>query len=173
MEDTSPFEPPVLTEAQEAALRAAPAYRRSSDPTSNRPVVRRRRPSDSSLDEDSDGTVDLPDRFDSQGRPLDGSWQSRQPPRMRRGSFMHRPRHPGDWDVRGAWAVGGTDDDVVNKLVGDMEGLLSGRKHWTDVIQDVVQEVLPVGRLNDVERDNYDDDDNDRRRRRRRKRRTE
>lgn len=75
--------------------------------------------------------------------------------------------------MRGAWAVGGTDDDVVNKLVGDMEGLLSGRKHWTDVIQDVVQEVLPVGRLNDVERDNYDDDDNDRRRRRRRKRRTE
>lgn len=130
------FEPPVLSEAQLAALRPVPLRRRSSDPTPNRPIARRGRTSE--VDHDVE---DLPDRFDDHGRPLDGRGLTSRGPRYQSGSFEYRPRNDdqGKWNVNGSWAATGTDNEVVHRLMGDVEGLVSGRKNWGDVLQDLVK----------------------------------
>ncbi|EGY13489.1 uncharacterized protein VDAG_00171 [Verticillium dahliae VdLs.17] len=130
------FEPPVLSEAQLAALRPVPLRRRSSDPTPNRPIARRGRTSE--VDNDVE---DLPDRFDDHGRPLDGRGLTSRGPRYQSGSFEYRPRNDdqGKWNVNGSWAATGTDNEVVHRLMGDVEGLVSGRKNWGDVLQDLVK----------------------------------
>lgn len=110
--------------------------RRSSDPTANRPVVRRRRHGRAaSMSESEEDVEELPDRFDSDGQPLDGRghgngqrWTSRS------GEFERRPRRPGDWDVRGAWHIGGTDDVQVDRLARHFTEALEGRRSWLGVI---------------------------------------
>lgn len=156
--------PLTLSAQQLATLRPALSRRRSSDPTSNRPVVRRSHP-DSDSDSDSDIEV-LPDRFDPNGRPIDGRRLGPPQSYHRSGTFEYRPRRGGDLDVRGAWGIAGSelDDPVVRRIVGDVEGVLSGQKRWTDLLQDVL---AARGTQSD-----HDEEEDDRRRRRRRKHRT-
>lgn len=116
--------------------RPALRRRRSSDPSSDRPVVPRRRPGLSGSDSE-DGVELLPERFDSKGerlgaRPARDRWTTRQ------GTFERQPRQPGDWDVRGAWQVGGTDGEAVDRLVHSMVSALDGRHSWMGVLDDVL-----------------------------------
>lgn len=110
--------------------------RRSSDPTANRPVVRRQRHGRSASRSDSEGDVEeLPDRFDSHGIPLDGRPASGQPPwTSRSGEFQRRPRRHSDWGVKGAWHVSGTDGIQVDRLARSVTEALDGRKSWLGVI---------------------------------------
>jgi len=114
--------------------------RRSSDPSSNRPVVRHRRRHRSDSDSDSDSDVeDLPDRFDTRGSRLDGGPDpGRARTTTRRGTFERPPQHAGDWDVRGAWQASGTDGEMVDRLVRDVTGVLEGRQSWMAVLGDVL-----------------------------------
>lgn len=122
---------------QEADERRHVRRRRSSDPSSDRPVVvSRRRGQD---DSDSDDEVeDLPDRFDSYGRPLDGRSASHSRWTARSGAFERRPQRPGGWDVQGAWQVSGTEQEAVDRLVRNVAGALEGRHGWMSVIGDVL-----------------------------------
>jgi hypothetical protein len=87
------------------------------------------------MSESEEDIEELPDRFDSDGRPIDDRnpgdgprWTSRS------GEFQRRPRRPGDWDVRGAWHVGGTDDIQVDRLARSFTEALDGRRSWLGVI---------------------------------------
>ncbi|XP_044715624.1 uncharacterized protein HRG_10805 [Hirsutella rhossiliensis] len=118
--------------------RTRPAFRRrrSSDPSSDRPVVPRGRQGLSDSDSEDDVEL-LPDRFDSQGKPLGGR-PARDRWTTRKGTFERQPRQPGDWDVRGAWQVGGTDGEAVDRLVHNVTGALEGRRSWMSVLGDVL-----------------------------------
>ncbi|KAK4104536.1 hypothetical protein N658DRAFT_556424 [Parathielavia hyrcaniae] len=86
-------------------------------------------------DDDDEEVIEmLPDRFDAQGRPLDGSepssssrgWHSR------RGDFEYRsPSRGADnqegLNMRGEWRVTGTDAEVVERVVQRVTGVLEGR----------------------------------------------
>ena len=94
----------------------------------------------------SDGHVEsLPDRFDSQGRPLDGRSRSADHWTTRRGTFRRAPQRAGGWDVRGAWEVGGTDSEAVERLVASFTSALDGRRSWTGVLGDVLGSSLMPG----------------------------
>ena len=101
--------------------------RRNSDPSSDRPLVSTRRSRDAKNkseteedDEEEEVIEMLPDRFDAQGRPLDGSSSSRGGPSQwhnRRGDFEYRsPRGPDGLNMRGEWGVAGTDAETVERL---------------------------------------------------------
>lgn len=110
--------------------------RRSSDPTADRPLTRRRRRGQPSIDSESEEDVEeLPERFDTQGRPLDGRDRGDGPRWTSRGGDFHRrPRKPGDADIRGSWHVGGTDGIAVDKLARSFTEALDGRKSWMGVL---------------------------------------
>lgn len=85
------------------------------------------------MSDESSGSEDeveqLPDRFDPQGRPVDrGGGPSR--PRNgggwteRKGDFEYRNPKPGGAQARGAWSVGGTDPDQVDRLMRDVTDLI-------------------------------------------------
>jgi hypothetical protein len=140
--------------------------RRGSDPSWDRPLVSRRR-HDRGYDDDDDDEVEyLPNRFDAYGRPLDrrssshGAWSTRS------GQFERRAQRPGDWDVRGAWQVGGTDPEVLERMVRGVTGALEGRKGWMGLIGDV----LGSGLLEGGHKQQPDDEDDVQPRRRRRQR---
>lgn len=136
--------------------------RGSSDPSADRSVARH--PAS-----DSDEEVEiLPNRFDSQGRPLDplsarqglhGRWTTRS------GQFERRPRRPGDWDISGSWQVGGTDPEAVERMVRGVTGALDGRRGWMGVLGDVLNSGLLGG--GPEERQGPQDDDGGRGRHRR------
>ncbi|KAK0387456.1 hypothetical protein NLU13_5768 [Sarocladium strictum] len=161
-EETAPKE-----EERRAASVARPRIhrRRSSDPTADRPlVIRQRRGHAVSASESDEDVEDLPDRFDDDGRPIDGRrhsdssrWTSR------RGEFQRKPRRPGDWDVRGAWQVAGTDGIQVDRLARSFTEALEGRRSWMGVIG----EALGGGLLGQPEeRRSLRDEEEGRRRRR-------
>lgn len=108
--------------------------RRASDTSHDRTRGRGRTDSNS----DSDDVELLPNRFDSHGTPLDshsnedGHWTNRS------GDFWRQPQRPGDWDVRGAWQVGGTDAESVNRLAQGVTNALDGRGSWMNVIGEVL-----------------------------------
>jgi hypothetical protein len=156
----------------------------------SQPIVRRRRASDSTLerprqrgglrsDSDSEEEVEqLPDRFDSHGRPLDGRTSSADRWTNRSGEFRREPRRQGDWDVRGAWHVGGTDNEAVERIAHGVTNALEGRGSWMGVIGEVLGGGLlgppPPGGNDNAQHgreqgDEDDDEDYDRRRRRRRR----
>lgn len=152
-------------------------HRRASDTTHDRP----RGHGDES---DSGSEVeDLPDRFDSHGRPLDRRAASSDRWTSRSGAFRRQPQRPGDWDVRGAWHVGGTNDEAVQRLATGMTDALDGRGSWMNVIGQVIGGAgLTEGQNNAggssgvggsqarLEDERGEGDDEDRRRRRRRRR---
>lgn len=127
----------------------------------------------------------LPDRFDAQGRPLDGSlpisrrggsgpqWHSR------RGDFEYRsPRGASGINMRGEWGVAGTDIEAVERIVQNVTGVLEGRGSWLGLVRGILSgsllEGLEGGRVEPRQRIADRDWDSDRSedecRRRRRKR---
>lgn len=113
--------------------------RRASDNTHDRGRPRRHNYSDT----DSDSEVEsLPDRFDDEGRPLDrhdgytgkgkGKWTNRS------GQFERKAQTPGDFSVRGAWHVGGTDGESVERIAKSVTGALDGTQSWMGVIGEVL-----------------------------------
>lgn len=102
--------------------------RRSSDTTHDRPRV-------PASDEDVE---DLPDRFDSHGVPLDRRSASHHRWTSRSGAFHRQPQAPGDWNVRGAWHVGGTNNEAVERLAHGVTDALEGRGSWMNVIGEVL-----------------------------------
>jgi hypothetical protein len=104
--------------------------RRSSDPTSHRPSIRESRRSRDMLSRGSarDDIEVLPDRFDSQGRPLDGQSVTQNGWVTRRGTFRREPQRPGGLDISGAWLVSGTDGQAVDGLVRNFTSALDGQR---------------------------------------------
>ncbi|RCI13139.1 hypothetical protein L249_1137 [Ophiocordyceps polyrhachis-furcata BCC 54312] len=128
-----------------STLRRRHRRRRQRGPVSSPEhlVVSRRR---SSSDSGSDDDVEmLPDRFDAHGRPLNGLSPDRNRWTSRSGTFERQPRKPGDWDVGGAWQVGGTDGAEVDRLVKSITGALEGRRSWMKVLGDVIEGGLQNG----------------------------
>lgn len=113
--------------------------RSNSDPSSDRPDVARRRDGNATEPDRPSSSGDevelLPDRFDAQGRLVAGprERQSSLPSRSRRGDkgwterkgdFEYRSPKPGGAQARGAWSVGGTDPDQVERLMRDVTDLI-------------------------------------------------
>lgn len=165
-----------------ASAPSRPRSRRLSDPSHNRPYT-----------PDSDGDVVelLPDRFDSQGRPLDRPPVSRT--YSRQGDFVYRfPWPEPGWNVSGRWGVMGADDRQVEKIARKVTDAIEGRGSVLGLLGGILNGSLLEGegeresgdegrerksrrRLRDRERgereegEGYDyDDDRDERRRRRR-----
>ncbi|KAK4140624.1 uncharacterized protein C8A04DRAFT_14797 [Dichotomopilus funicola] len=98
---------------------------------------------------DDEDTVEvLPDRFDSQGRPLDGSARSSSASgwHSRRGDFEYRsPRGPGGMNMRGEWGVAAPDAAAVERIVRDVTGVLEGRGSWIGLIGGILSGSLLQG----------------------------
>ncbi len=114
----------------------------------------------------------LPDRFDAQGRPLDGPALSRSSAHRRGGEFEYRsPRGAEGTNVRGAWGVAGTDAEAVERIVRDVTGVLEGRGSWMGLIGGILSGSLlkgPAGGGDDgAGQGRIADGEEDRRRRRR------
>jgi hypothetical protein len=154
------------------AVRPRPRHRRSSDPSSDRPLVRRPRGNRSPVSESESDVEILPDRFDSHGRPLDRSSRRARRWTSRRGDFEYRPRHEGDWNVRGTWGVAGTDNEAVERIVHDVEGVLEGRGSWIRLLRDVFAGVGRGNATQRIEDEQRSEDLPDEERRRRRRRRS-
>jgi hypothetical protein len=98
---------------------------------------RRHRDDDSS----SDAAVEvLPDRFDKHGKPLDKRSRSRGWT-SRSGYFERKPKHKDDWDIKGAWQVGGTDSEAVEQIVRGVTGALEGKGGWLGILGNVLGEL--------------------------------
>ncbi|EWG40878.1 hypothetical protein FVEG_03120 [Fusarium verticillioides 7600] len=122
----------------------------------------RYRDDDSSSDE---SVEELPDRFDRQGRPLDGRSSRSRSWTRRQGDFQYKPRHRDDWDIKGAWQVAGTDSQAVDQIVRGVTGALEGKSGWLGLIGNI------LGGLQEPEqREAIEDGGHERRRRRRRHR---
>lgn len=84
-----------------------------------------------SIDND-DAVEELPDRFDSHGRPLDGRKignSSRHGFTSRHGDLEYRnpDGRPNGWHVRGQWGVAGDDPNGgVDKLADSVRSILDG-----------------------------------------------
>ena len=124
----------------------------SSDPSHNSAVRRRKRGSYDS-DSSSDETEALPDRFDSHGRLLDRDSVSHRRWISRRGDFEYKPKRDGDWNVKGAWQVGGTDQEMIEKIVRNVTGVLEGRQNWLGMLGNVLEELQDGGRRRAIEDD--------------------
>lgn len=118
---------------------------------------RRHRGDDSSSDE---AVEVLPDRFDKHGKPLDRRSRSRDWT-SRSGEFERKPKHKDDWDIKGAWQVGGTDNEAVEQIVRGVTGALEGKGGWLGILGNV------LGGLHQPEEREAIDDGHGRRRRRR------
>ena len=135
----------AVAHGDDRSVAARTRNRRGSDPSSNRPVITRRRTrrDDSPDSELSDEGIEvLPDRFDAQGRPLDRSgrpvggragdsrWHTRQ------GDFEYRsPRGRDGLNVQGQWGIGGTDPEMVERMVRGVTGALgSGKGGWMGIV---------------------------------------
>ena len=126
---------PRLKQSDEAIAQPDFHRRRSSDPSAVRPLIHRHETEGL----DSDGSVEsLPDRFDSEGHPLDGRSASHHRWTSRRGTFRRPPQKPGGWDVQGAWQVSGTEGEAVDRLVRHVTGALEGQRSWMSVIGEVI-----------------------------------
>ncbi|GKT45059.1 uncharacterized protein ColSpa_05240 [Colletotrichum spaethianum] len=92
--------------------------------------------------------------------------------RWRQGAFENRPRNGNGWHSSGAWAVGGTDDDTVQRIASDIESMVSGQGSWKTLLKDVVGIVQEVqhggGQSRRIEETDEEEDYHGRRRRRRR-----
>lgn len=134
--------------------------RRSSDRDDASPLVEKRR---RSLDDVTGGLHHerstppydfgddveyLPDRFDSQGRPLVSSPYGSRRWTERSGQFAKKPRdsrRARTWDVNGAWNVGGTDPEVVERMAKQVRDVVDGRMGWLGLISGVVENLVDDG----------------------------
>ncbi|KAI0205842.1 hypothetical protein F4808DRAFT_470801 [Astrocystis sublimbata] len=95
-------------------------------------------PSDSGND-----IVYLPERFDSSGRPLGARGRpSLDRSRSSYGEIEYRPQHPGDMDVRGAWAAmqADGDSDVAAQLMQTISGLLQNQQGFLGTLGNLLQD---------------------------------
>lgn len=129
-----------------------PRRRRNSDTSSDRPSASSRRSRDkeaTSETDDEDAIEMLPDRFDAQGRPLDGSGSSRgggSEWHSRRGDFEYRsPRGANGTQMRGEWGVAGADAEAVERIMRDVTGVLEGRGSWMGLIGGILSGSLLKG----------------------------
>lgn len=171
------------TSSQLVPAHSASSHRRSrrlSDSTHNRPYT---------PDSDDEDVVELlPDRFDFQGRPLDRPPVSRT--YSRQGDFVYRsPRPERGWNVKGRWAVAGTDERQVENIVHKVTDVIEGRGSMLGLLGGILSGSLLEGggeaesgdergerrtrrRVRDREEadgDDYDDDGGGERRRRRKR----
>ncbi|KAI1823430.1 hypothetical protein F4861DRAFT_510197 [Xylaria intraflava] len=110
---------------------------RPLSPTSLETMQRHHKETTTTDVSDDGDVVDLPNRFDSSGRPLDPHLQTRHRPRSNHGEFEYRPQHPGDASMRGEWAtfsVGENLDVVqfaqtIGGLLGRQRGLVGALGH--------------------------------------------
>lgn len=92
---------------------------------------------------DDDNVVDLPDRFDSSGRPLDPRDRSLRRPRSSHGEFEYRPQHPGDLSMRGAWAAFQSGDEPgVARLTQTVSELLQGQRGFLGTLGHILQDAV-------------------------------
>ncbi|KAI0528179.1 hypothetical protein F5B22DRAFT_641153 [Xylaria bambusicola] len=124
-----------------------PSKRSSSDPSSSRLALdhRDRRARNVSSDSsDDDDVVDLPERFDSSGRPLDPRNRSlRQSRRPSYGSFEYRPQHPGDLHMRGNWATLPSNEHLdAAQLAQTIGGLLQGQGGFLGTLGHLIEHEL-------------------------------
>lgn len=128
-------------------------------------------------DSDSDDVEELPKRFDRQGESLDGQRANQKRWSSRSGQFERQPTHPGDWNVQGAWHIGGTNEAAVEKLTKDFTDALDGRKSWMNVVGEVLSGSLNApaersensNRIGDGQADRPGDDNDSRKKRRQRR----
>ncbi|KAK2598174.1 hypothetical protein QQS21_005725 [Conoideocrella luteorostrata] len=165
--------------ASHGGIRPNSHRRRQPGSLSSRPVVTRNRQSRYNSSSGSDDEVeDLPDRFDPQGRPLDGRSRNQGRVSTRKGTFHSDPQRSGGWDVQGAWQVSGTDGEAMDRLVKNFASALNGQKSWMGVLGEVLGPGLLSGtegqgstsqpsKQHDSERIDDDYQDDERRRRRR------
>ena len=138
----------------------------SSDPSHDSRIRRRDRHNSSSDSSSDDDTEILPDRFDSHGRPFSGGSDNHHRWTSRRGDFEYRPRRKGDWNMKGAWHIAGTDQGMIDNLVRNVTGVLEGRQNWMGLLGTF------LGGLEDKTRQRgIEDDDGGRQRKFRRHRR--
>ncbi|KAF4978709.1 hypothetical protein FZEAL_4951 [Fusarium zealandicum] len=107
----------------------------SDDYRSDRRRRRRSRHDGSSLD---DAVEVLPDRFDRHGKVLDDSATGSRGLTSRRGDFKYQPKDRGDWDIKGAWQVAGTDGESVERIVRGVTDVLEGRGGWMGLLGNVL-----------------------------------
>jgi len=123
-----------------------PRRRRSSDPSSDRRMVRRRRSRRSpSSDSGSDtGTVEeLPNRFDSEGRPLDRPRYSRRAGEWEKRDSRGRSYEKGAWSIEGGGI--GEGAEVVERVVKEVADVIEGKSSWLGLIQGVLSGGLLEG----------------------------
>lgn len=106
----------------------------SSDPSHDSRIRRHKRNSSGDVSSSDDDTEILPDRFDSHGRPVGSGADNHHRWTSRRGDFESKPRRKGDWDVKGAWQVAGTDQQMIDNLVRNVTGVLEGRQNWMGLL---------------------------------------
>ncbi|KAH8671322.1 hypothetical protein BX600DRAFT_510005 [Xylariales sp. PMI_506] len=170
IEDVERDDPTGATDlGSQVARRTRPAFyrrRSDSDPSSDRPGVQRRRQRRnlSPLSDDDDIEV-LPDRFDAAGHPLDPGDPRRWT--TRRGEFEYRPRHKNGSHVQGAWGIGGTDPEMVNRMAEGFGQLLQSRQGWVGVLGNVLSTIQGPNASGRTIQDNENEDEDTRRRRRR------
>ncbi|RYC59494.1 hypothetical protein CHU98_g6716 [Xylaria longipes] len=125
-----------------------PGTRSSSEPASNRLAlthrVRRPRSVSPASSDDDDNVVDLPERFDSSGRPLDPRDRSSlRRSRPSYGEFEYQLQHPGDVSIRGAWAaLPASGDPDVAQLVQTVGGLLQNHRGFLGALGHLLQDGL-------------------------------
>jgi len=95
----------------------------------------------------------LPDRFDSQGRPLD------------RGNAAPNPFSQINVLFGSSGGRGG-EGEMVERLVQDFTGVLDGRKSWKDMLRGLAEGVRGSGGGGKGERDDYGEGGNSSRRKR-------
>ncbi|KAK8048733.1 hypothetical protein PG994_010463 [Apiospora phragmitis] len=153
-------------------LHEAQDRRSNSDPSSDRSLTHRRgRKRDADLSSEENDVEVLPDRFDTSGRPLEPD----DPRRLttRGGSFEYRPRDR-EMQMQGAWGVGGTDADMVNRMAESVGSLLEGKSGFLGILGNVISH-LPKsdgvrGAVEDAKDESEDGQERPRRTRRRRHR---
>ncbi|KAH8847526.1 hypothetical protein MCOR27_011106 [Pyricularia oryzae] len=109
-------------------------------------VHRPRHRQDRYLDTEDDDLVEvLPDRFDSQGRPIHDDGPRPRRWSSRRGEFEYRsPRRRG-LEMQGQWAVGGTDNETVERAARQIVSMLDGKGGWLGVLGGILGATLGRG----------------------------
>jgi hypothetical protein len=151
--------------------------RSGSEPSSDRPPThrRRRRLRDGSPQSDDDQIEILPDRFDAQGRPLDPGERKRRNWASRRGDFEYRSTERAGPHVEGAWQVGGTNPELVERMAQGVGNILEGRSGWMGLLGNLLTNLPAAGGdqgRRTIDDEGYDEDDEAESRGRRRRRRT-
>ncbi|KAI1351003.1 hypothetical protein F5Y01DRAFT_325734 [Xylaria sp. FL0043] len=137
----------VNDSSHEPSRRSRDSHARTrSEPASNRLALDhrdRRRRSDSPTSSGDEEIINLPDRFDSSGRPLDPRDRTSRRPRARSGEFEYRPQYPGDLSMRGAWATIPIDEHLrLEDVAQTVSRLLQGQRGFLGTLGHLLEDQL-------------------------------